>query len=580
MVALGLLVALSCGCTTSVEPSAGPSPALSQEPRDDKPSAFSTPSPPAARAASQQDWFEDITEKAGVRFTYQNGRSAGLYTLLETVGGGVAMFDYDRDGDMDLFFPGGGSLSASPPATTGLPSGLFRNEGAGAFRDVTQETGLANAAIDYSHGCAVGDYDRDGYQDLFVTCYGRSRLYRNEEGRRFRDVTEETGVTIDAWSTAATWVDQDGDGWLDLYVAGYLDWKLDPQERCGDLEQGIRDVCVPQRYPPSRERLFRNQQGKRFTEVSQEAGLLDKSIGLGAVAADFNQDGHADLYVGNDVMRNYLYLGGSEGRWRETAILAGTAFNEYGAPEGSMGVDVGDFDGDADLDLFVANYQMEDNSLYRNEGNDYFSHATVSAGLAGACRPLVGFGTGFADFDSDGWLDLFVINGHVLYHTGVSSYEQPSFLFRNQHGVFQDVSAETAPYFSAFHAGRGAAVGDLDNDGALDLVVVHQNHPVVILRNRRPPKHWLGVQLQGQKANIDAVGAVVTAEYDGRKLVRVVRGGGGYLSHFDSRIVVPRDDDAPASILVCWPGGALERFSELRGNQYRQLVEGHGEPTK
>lgn len=527
-----------------------------------------------------QDWFEDITEKAGVRFTYQNGHSTRLYTLLETVGGGVAIFDYDRDGDMDLFFPGGGSITASPPTTAGLPAGLFRNDGMGVFSDVTKETGLANPAMDYSHGCAVGDYDRDGYQDLFVTCYGRSRLFRNEAGQRFRDVTEESGIIVNAWSTAAAWLDLDADGWLDLYVSGYLDWKLDPHEKCGDLERGVRDVCIPQRYPPSRERLLRNQRGEGFVEVSREAGLLDKAIGLGAVAADFNQDGHADLYVGNDVMRNYLYWGGAEGKLREAAILAGTAFNEYGVPEGSMGVDVGDFDGDADLDLFVVNYQMEDNSLYRNEGNDYFSHATLSAGLAGACRPLVGFGTGFADFDSDGWLDLFVTNGHVLYHTGVSPFEQPAFLFRNQQGVFKDVSAEAAPYFTTVHAGRGAAVGDLDNDGGLDLVVVHQNQPVTLLRNRQVPKHWLGVQLQGNKANLDAVGAVVSVDYQGRSLVRVVRGGGGYLSHFDSRILFPREDEAAASVIVCWPGGMRERFTGLASNQYHRLVEGQGEPTK
>lgn len=573
--AVTFVVATCCaGCRETPPPTAGP--ANNHTP--------STPSPtppaprPTPRQAADSDWFRDVTAQSGVRFTYQSGRSAELFTLLETVGGGVAMFDYDQDGDLDLLFTGGGTLAADPPKAGGLACGLYRNEGDWRFTDVTKECEL-DGAIDYSHGCTIGDYDRDGFPDVYVTCYGRSRLYRNEAGKRFRDVTQECGLEFDSWSTAAVWLDIDNDGWLDLYVSGYLEWQLDPKERCGDSARGIRDVCVPQRYPPSRERLFRNQQGK-FVEVTQNAGLLERGIGMGAVAADLDDDGHIDLYVANDVMQNYLYLGAEGGKLRETAATAGVAYNEFGAPEGSMGVDVGDYDGDGDLDLFVANFQMEYNALYRNEGKGLFSHATIRAGLGGASRPLVKFGTGFADFDGDGWLDLFLTNGHVLYATGISPYEQPAFVYRNTGGVFEDVSAVAAPYFTTVHAGRGAAVGDLDNDGAIDLVVVHQDQPVTLLRNRRPPQHWLGLQLAGDASNTDAVGARVSVEFKGRQLVRVVRGGGGYLSHFDSRIVVPRVDDAPSSVEVRWPGGRRERFAGLAGNRYHRLLEGRGEPTE
>ena len=583
--ALGVALLLCGGCaerppreakvpTTEVEP-------LSNQKTNIETASSKTPKKTAAppmRKAEPGDWFDDVTDSSGVRFTYQSGRSGGMFTVLESVGGGVAAFDYDRDGDIDLFFTGGGKISAAPPLVSGLPCALFRNEGECKFSDVTAECGLDDSG-DYSHGCTVGDYDRDGFPDLFVTCYGHSRLYHNEQGRRFRDVTQQAGLDFDSWSTAAAWVDLDNDGWLDLYVSGYLDWKLDPSERCGDLQHGIRDVCPPQRYAASRERVFHNVGGSSFTDITKDSGLLDSAIGLGVVAADLNQDGKMDLYVANDVRRNYLYLGTDSGKLRETAIPAGTAFNEFGAPEGSMGVDVGDFDGDGDLDLFVANYQLEFNSLYRNEESDAYSHATVQAGLAGA-RTLVKFGTGFADFDSDGWLDLFVTNGHVLYETGVSPYEQPPLLYRNQEGVFQDVTAAGAPYFTTVHAGRGAAVGDLDNDGALDLVIVHQDKPATLLRNRKPPQHWLGVQLVGAKSNIDAVGAMATIEYEGRILVRIVRGGGGYLSHFDSRLVYPLASEEPASLLVRWPGGRQERFTQLAGNRYHRLVEGEGEPQE
>jgi hypothetical protein len=454
---------------------------------------------------------------------------------------------------------------------------LFRNDGDWRFVNVTKQSGL-DGDIDYSHGCAVGDFNRDGFPDLFVTCYGRSRLYQNDGGHRFEDITEKSGLVVDSWSTAAAWFDYNGDGWLDLYVGGYLDWKLDPNEVCLNLVHKRRDICIPQRYPPSRERLFRNAGGSTFVDVTKEAEMLDHSICLGAVAADYNRDGRTDVYVANDVMRNYLYLGGERGHLRETAALSGTAFNEYGAPEGSMGVDSADFDGDGDLDLFVTNYEMEDNSLYRNEGNEYFSHATVQAGLAGACKPMVGFGTGFADFDSDGWLDLFVINGHVMYETGLTPYQQPSFIFRNTGGVFEDASQKAAPYFTTDHVGRGAAVGDLDNDGAVDLVIVHQNQPVTVLRNRLRPQHWLRLQLTGVKSDTDAIGATVTLRRGDQELMRVVRGGGGYLSHFDSRLLFPLTSDAPATVVVTWPGGQREKFAGLAPNRTHTIVEGAGGP--
>jgi hypothetical protein len=527
-----------------------------------------------ARAPSPADWFEDITESSGIHFTYRNGLESRQYAMVEEVGGGVALFDYDNDGDLDVYVTGGGDIAAGQVAR-GRPGALFRNDGNFQFTDLTREVGL-NESVDYSHGVTVGDYDRDGWTDLFITTYGRSRLFRNINGTNFVDQTAAAGLDIRGWHTSATFLDFDNDGWLDLYVCGYVDWQPGHVHHVGSLNSPIIDVSMPHEIDAAPDFLFRGSPSGRFTDVSEAAGIGRDGRGLGVVVADLNADGWIDLYVANDVDENHLYLGGPQLPFKESAVSAGVAGSEFGVPESSMGVDAGDYDGDGRLDLFVTNYEGQNNSLYRNEGAGQFTHRSVPAGLAGRSPTNVGFATEFVDFDMDGWLDIYIVNGHVVYRARQGPYRQPAFVNRNLSGKrFEDVSDRAAPYFSVTHVGRGAAYGDLDNDGAPDLILVHQNEPVTVLRNRRTPNHWLSLLLEGVASNREAIGAVVTSQWEGRPLTRVIRGGGSYLSCSDRRVLIPCTPEFQ-TVEIVWPGGRRERFSGLQPCRGHRLREGTG----
>jgi enediyne biosynthesis protein E4 len=583
---VGVLWAAAAGCgNPGLDPSSGNPTALPSVPAW-LPSVPTRPTEAAAaasgdaasfpRAARNDDWFEDVTAAAGVQFSYRNGREGGQYTVLESIGGGVALIDYDRDQDLDLMFVGGGQISAqTPPAITGLPPGLFRNEGDWRFSPVTRPACL-DAAGDYSHACISADYDRDGFPDLLITAFGRCRLLHNQGDGTFRDVSREAGIDFPGWSTAAAWADVDRDGWLDLYVAQYLTWKPEQTQECLDSARKVRDICPPQAYPPAQDRMFRNRQDGTFGEVTSVAGLSDQGRGLGVLATDLNDDGWVDFYVVNDVGVNHLYRGGPGVRFEEIGVQSGVACSEYGLAESGMGVDVADYNGDGWPDLWVTNFELENNSLYRGSGDGVFTHATVSAGLAGSCFPYVGFGTCFDDLNGDGWPDLFISNGNVYYQRGKKGYRQPCFLFQNTDGRrFADVSPQGGPYFSVPHVGRGMALGDLDNDGAPDLVVVHQNEPVALLRNRLASPAWVGITLRGTSANCEAIGARVSVPFRGRHLVRWVRSGAGYFSQFDQRLTFP-GSDGPLDATVTWPGGRRELFSALAPGRYHEIVEGEG----
>ncbi len=524
---------------------------------------------------SPDDWFEDITAEAGIDFTYRDSQEAGFYQLLENVGGGVAIFDYNRNGLMDLFFTGGGTLTGPPIEVSGRPSVLYRNEGNGRFRDVTDEAGVAGGSF-YSHGVTVGDFDRDGWPDLFVAGFHGCQLFRNNQQGGFEDVTEAAGLKIDRWAVAAAWLDINNNGWLDLYVITYCDWLPDHRRRCMN-DQQLRDICGPSLFPGAKDYLWKNRGDGTFEDITDRAGIELRSRALGVVVADFDEDGWIDIYVANDVQENHLYSGGPEFPLDSVGLLAGVAFSEDGERQGSMGVDIGDFDGDGRIDIFYTNYSNQDNTLFRNVDEMGFVGVGNVTGMFGVSRMWVGFGTGFADFDGDGWPDLFVANGHVAYERLDSPYYQPAQLFRNDSGRrFVEVSDQGGPYFSVPHVGRGAAVGDLDNDGGLDLVISHQNDPVVVLRNRQPNKHWVRVLLRGVESNPDAVGATVSAMFGDRRIHKWVRGGGGYLSYFDPRILFPAIDDNPIDVKVRWPLGRTEVFPALEQGQTHELVEGMG----
>ncbi len=533
--------------------------------------------PQTPREPRPDDWFVEASVTSGVSFTYRNGREGEKFTLLESVGGGAAIVDFDIDELPDLFITGGGTITGSPIIIEGLPSVLYRNNGGMSFQEIGNPAGLTTTTHDYSLGCSVCDYNCDGHPDIFVTGYPRCRIYCNHGDGTFQDATDPALLNHEGLHAASTWGDFDGDGFPDLFVTGYVTFDLREDRNCGEDLRRIRDICGIWQYPSAPDHLYRNCGNGTFEDTTISAGLRADGKGLGAVTADIDDNGTLDIYVANDYMPNFLYLGDGHGKFAEHGLLSGVALDATGSPQGSMGVDFSDYNGDGHGDLFVTNYQLEDNILYRNLGDASFAVA-AHVGLQDICRPYVGFGTGWVDWDSDGWLDLFVLNGHVMYHTGQSPYEQPQFLFHNLGGKrFENRSELGGPYFSVPHVARGGAVGDLNNDGAPDLVVVHQNSPVTILKNKLTPARWVCVCLRGTKSDPFAVGAVLTTNFAGRDVVRHVRGGAGYMSHFDRRILLPVDGELPTECVIRWLNGRREMFRHLKPGRTHQLIEGRGE---
>ena len=521
-------------------------------------------------------WFEEIRGEKQLEFTYRSGRHGGCYYILEGMGGGVAMVDFDADGDLDLFFSGGGSISAAPDGIQGLPNALFRNDGNWKFVNVTAKSGFSGPGY-YTHGCAVVDFNQDGSPDLVVCGYGGCQLYVNLQDETFREVTHAARLHSDGWNIAAASGDFDQDGWPDLLVVRYLNWHPDI-DRTWHNDLGKREVAGPTFYDGVQSKLLRNQGDGTFEDITHSAGLREVGKGLGAVVADLNRDGWLDIYVANDEMANHLYLGRDELPFQEVGIEAGVATDELGNPEGSMGLDVGDYDGDGELDLWVTNFRGEDNGLYKNHGDGTFLRTTAAMGLAGVSRSFVGWSTGLADFDSDGWLDIFVTNGHVSYNDPQSTLQQPAQLFQNVMGKrFQNISLQGGSYFRVNHIGRGAAVGDLDNDGALDIVVSHLDEPVSLLKNRQPPKNFVRVSLRATGGDRDAIGALAVMASAGRRVTRCVRSGAGYGSHSDQRIIFPVSSADSPEVTVFWPGRGAEVYRGLKTGVTSFLVEGEGQ---
>ena len=452
------------------------------------------------------------------------------------------------------------------------------------FTDVTEQSGLKSRG--YGMGVATGDFDNDGWVDLYRTAFGPNQLFHNNGDGTFTDVSDRTGTGDPRWSVSASFVDFDRDGWLDLFVGNYLDHSIDERIRCY-TRTGKRDYCGPRSYRPVPNRLYRNRRNGTFVDVTAEAQVAREfGPALGVVAADFNADGWADVYVANDGEPNLLWINQQNGRFRNTALLAGAALNGLGSAQGSMGVDAGDFDNDGDEDLFVTNLPGEGNTLYVNEGSGLFEDRTARVGLGVPSLPHTGFGAGWFDFDNDGWLDLLVANGAVRIvedssrATDVFPLHERNQLFRNLGtGRFEQVTARASAVFELSEVSRGAAFGDLDNDGDVDVLVTNNNGPARLLINHVGQRsHWVGLRLVGGPGRRDMLGARVGVfRNQGPPLWRRARADGSYASANDPRVLVGLGDQAPVSrIRVVWPSGRVEDWTDVAVDRWITLQEGSG----
>ena len=524
--------------------------------------------------------FEQVPASAsGITWRHVNGKSPEKY-LPESTGAGCAFLDYDSDGWMDIYLVNSGKCDFYTPDPP-LRNALYRNNRDGTFTDVTEKAGVAGGG--FGQGVAVGDYDRDGLPDLYITQYGRSILFHNNGDGTFSDVTEKAGVAAPGWSSSAVWFDYDNDGLLDLFVCQFAHFSKEENKPCGVHEDGRRHYCIPKIYQPMPSWLFRNNGNGTFTDVSKSAGIsshLGKAWGV--VASDVNNDGWMDLFVANDTTANFLFVNDGKGKFTETGTEAGVAYSSNGLPRSGMGVDSADFNDDGWQDLFVANLDREDFAIYRNNRDGTFDDLAIPMGIAKATRSMSGWGLKFFDYDNDGNLDLFFANGNpddlITALHGESSYEEPLVLFRNTGKSFDNVSAQSGPLFALPMSSRGLAIGDFDNDGAVDVLISVNNGAPRLLRNNAGRRNrWLGVNLIGKKSNPDAVGAALTYQAGDLKRRRVKVGGGSFLSSHDPRIVLGLAQHEKLDWLeVKWPqpSGLLQRFTDLPVNRYITIVEG------
>ena len=534
--------------------------------------------------------FKEVAEQAGLRFQHYNGMTGKFY-LPEITGSGGALFDFDNDGDLDVFLVQGNVLEPNTqPGNTMFPwrgpesprGRLFRNDlrsGKLTFTDVTQQSGIV--ATGYGMGVAVGDINNDGLPDLYVTNLGSNQMYLNKGEGKFTDVTKESGTDDPRWSTSASFFDYDRDGWLDLMVVNYADFSVANSPNCYAATTA-KDYCTPRVFRAPGNRLFHNRGNGVFEDVTVSAGISKEfGHGLGIVTADFNNDGWIDIYVANDGDQSQLWINQKNGTFVNDALLAGAAVNRNGQTEAGMGVDVGDFDGNGTDDIFVTHLMDETNTLFVNSGNAVFEDRTREAGLGMPGRRFTGFGTFFFDYDNDGWLDLFVANGAVqllpelVRQKNPFPLGQPNQLFRNNgKGSFVEImdQAELEP----LEVSRGTAMGDIDNDGDTDVLVTNNNGPVRLLLNQvGSQNHWLGLRLVG-KSGRDMLGAQVEIVVDEKNtLRRRVRTDGSYLSGNDPRVLVGLGQVSKVkAVRVVWPSGTVEEWKDLRVDQYTMLREG------
>jgi len=543
--------------------------------------------PPANPAAPAKPFsrFTDVAQSAGLTKTMFYGIPEKVTYIVEEMGGGCAFFDYDNDGWMDIFIVGGRRLEDIPP---GASNRLYKNNRDGTFTDVTEKAGLLDAG--WGVGVCVGDYNNDGYEDLFVTYYGQNKLYRNNGNGTFTDVTARAGLLQQGihFGSGCTFIDYNRDGLLDLFVANYVDIDLDHAAKPSlDIPncnfEDVAVACGPKGLKYPQHYLYRNNGDGTFTDVSKESGIaaIRDSYGLTAVTFDADQDGWPDLYVACDTTPSLLLLNNHDGTFREEGLMRGVAMSPDGQDRSGMGIGVGDYVPDGHLDLIKTHFQFQPTGLFRNNGKGEFEDQAVAAGIAGD-RQYVSWGAGIVDFDNDGYPDLFWVAGNIYAEiervNPMFPYKNPRMLFRNRgDATFARMGDEAGPAINARHVSRGCAFGDFDNDGDIDIVVMNQNEPPSLLRNDAPKEnHWLKVRLEGTKSNRSAIGALVLARYGGKVQAQGVLSQASYVSSNDPRLHFGLGAEDKADIEVRWPSGAIEKYPAQAANRLITILEGHG----
>ena len=541
------------------------------------PPATLSPTLPDQKAQPEQPGkFVDVTSAGGVHFLGQAYHTAKKY-LIETMGSGVALFDYDNDGRLDIFFANGAALT--DPMTPGaIPkkSGprdwnrLYHQKLDGSFEDVTEKAGLAG--VGYDLGVAVGDYDNDGYEDLYVTGYGGNHLYHNDGNGAFTDVTASSGTSGSGWSTSAAWIDLDNDGLLDLVVLRYLKWGFSDLW-CGEHREGYRSYCHPDLFQPLSPLVYHNDGNGHFTEVGAKIGLDKPGKGLGIAIADYDRDGHTDIFVANDSMLEFLYHNKGNGTFEEVGLSEEVSVDGDGQTYAGMGVAFSDYNNDGLPDLIVTDLANQKYALYQNNGDGSFTYSSYLSGVAAATLLHSGWGVDFLDYDNDGWKDLIVAQGHDIDNVQLSfpqlRYKEPMLLMHNDGKHFVDVSGASGDVFHESWVGRGLATGDIWNNGQVDVVVTTNGGPAYLLRNETPThNHWLDIRLTGHKSNRDGIGAEIKLTTLGGTQLITVSTAGSYLSANDRRAHFGLGSDAVAqTIEIRWPSGTVQTLKNVQGDR-------------
>ena len=525
------------------------------------------------------DFFVDVTKDSGIDFVHYNAATNEKY-MVESIGSGGGFFDYDGDGDVDIYLLNGSSLPGSAESHEPPVNALYRNDGEGKFTDVSEAAGVDDAG--WGMGMAAADIDNDGDVDLYVTNFGRNVLFRNNGDGTFVDVTPEAGMAAGGWSTSAAFGDMDGDGFVDLYLCRYVNFRIDNHKFCGNLAKNMKAYCHPDVYDVEPSILFRNNGDGTFSDVTKDAGVYvaDDGKSLGVVWGDYDNDGDADIYVANDSMRNFLFQNDGKGNFEDVTLLAGVGYSEDGQTQAGMGTDFADYDGDGWLDIISVHLDFEYNALYRGDPNGVFTDVSYNSGIAEPSLNFVGFGAFFTDYDNDSYLDLFVGNGHIVDNihlfNSVSTYRERNFMFRNRgDGVFEEIGPKLGEAFAVENVVRGASAADYDHDGDEDILVNVSGDAPQLLRNDAGNRNgWLALQLVGRESNRSAVGARVSVRVGERTLIKEVKAGFSFLSQGGLELIFGLGDAATVdNVQIRWPSGAVQDLGSVTSGTRLTVLE-------